>query len=138
MSGADDSTTQAAVGAPNTGRETLLRVLGYVGAVLGYGGLAAFLYLIGMQIFRWFRQGEWTHIGISEALRTVLIRCGADDADTGRLAALLHWLEAPATWLGLHKVIEVVPASLALFLVSIIGNSIFLHCRDRVGESNHA
>jgi hypothetical protein len=35
-------------------------------------------------------------------------------------------------WLGLHKVFEVIPASLALFAVSIAGNSLFIYCRDRV------
>ncbi len=41
-------------------------------------------------------------------------------------------------WLGLHKVLEVVPASLALFALSILGNSIFIYCRDRIEECSRA
>jgi hypothetical protein len=32
--------------------------------------------------------------------------------------------------MGLHKVLEILPASLALFALSILGNSIFIYCRD--------
>ena len=39
---------------------------------------------------------------------------------------------APVNWLGLHKVVEVMPASLALFAVSIAGNCLFIYCRDRL------
>ena len=53
----------------------------------------------------------------------------------GRLAALAHWLEAPPVdWLGLHRVLEVVPASLALFALSIVGNCIFIYGLDRIAE----
>jgi|GEM_PF-813973 len=113
----------------------LLRAVSVSGAVVGYGCLAAFLYLISMQIYRWFRQGEWTHFGVSEALRMGLARCCVSDADTGRLAALVHWLDAPVDWLGLHQVLEVLPASLALFVCSILGNSVYIYCRDRGGET---
>jgi hypothetical protein len=108
-----------------------LRIAGGFGAALGYGCLAAFLCLISVQVYQWFRDGEWTHFGMADALRVWLTRCCVKDGDTGRLAALLHWLDAPADWLGLHKVLEVVPASLALFALSILGNSIFIYCRDR-------
>jgi hypothetical protein len=114
-------------------RDTLLRVIGVCGAVLGYACLAAFLYLIGVQIYRWFRLGEWTHFGVSEGLRVGLTRCCLADPDSGRLAAFVHWLDTPLDWMGLHKVLEVLPASLALFAVSILGNSIFIYCRDRIG-----
>jgi hypothetical protein len=30
----------------------------------------------------------------------------------------------------LHKVLEILPASLALFALSILGNSVFIYCRD--------
>jgi len=60
------------------------------------------------------------------------MRCCVNDTDTGRLASLVHWLDAPVDWLGLHKVLEVVPASLALFLFSMLGNSVFIYCRDRI------
>ena len=52
----------------------------------------------------------------------------------GRAAAFLQWLDSPADWLGMHKVFEVVPASLALFVASIAGNCLYIYCRDRLQE----
>jgi len=119
--------------APSTGHYVLnsARVLG---AVVGYGCLAGFLYLVGLQTYGWLRDGEWTHVGVADGLSAGLLRCCVRDADTGRLAALVHWLDSPASWLGLHRVLELLPASLALFAVSILGNSIFIFCRDRLDE----
>jgi hypothetical protein len=110
----------------------LLRLSGGIGATVGYGCLIAFLYLVAVQIYGWFRNGEWTHIGISEGMRAGLVRCCVKDADSGRLADLLQWLNSPADWLGLHRVFEVIPASLALFLVSMAGNCLFIYSRDRL------
>jgi len=112
--------------------DAVLKLTSAIGAVIGYGCLIAFLYLVGLQSYRWFREGEWTHIGLSDGLRTGLLRCCVKDGDTGRLATLIHWLDAPVNWLGLHKVVEVIPASLALFAVSIAGNCLFIYCRDRL------
>ncbi len=114
-----------------------LRVAGFktasaLGAVTGYGCLAAFLYLVGLQTYRWFREGEWTHIGLSDGLRAALLHCCVKGDAPGRLAGFMHWLEAPTDWLGLHKVIDVIPASLALFALSIAGNCLFLYCKDRL------
>ena len=113
-------------------RDVILRFVSAVGAVIGYGGLIAFLYLVGLQSYLWFRDGEWTHIGMSDGLRVGLVHCCVKDGDTGRLAAFIHWLVAPVNWLGMHKVFEVVPASLAVFAVSIAGNCLFIYCRDRL------
>ena len=113
-------------------RDVILRFVSAVGAVIGYGGLIAFLYLVGLQCYLWFRDGEWTHIGMTDGLRVGLVHCCVKDGDTGRLAAFIHWLEAPVNWLGMHKVFEVVPASLAVFAVSIAGNCLFIYCRDRL------
>jgi hypothetical protein len=118
-----------ALPAPNGG-VVLVRITGAFGAVLGYGCLAAFLYLISLQIYRWFREGDWTHFGVADGMSVWLARCCVKDGDTGRLAALVRWLDAPADWMGLHKVLEILPASLALFALSILGNSIFIYCRD--------
>jgi hypothetical protein len=115
----------------NANRATL-RVTSVFGAIIGYGCLAAFLYLISMQSYRWFRDGVWTHIGMSDGLRVGLSHCCLKDGDTGRLATFLQWLDTPMNWLGMHKVFEVVPASLALFALSIAGNSLFIYCRDRL------
>ena len=103
-----------------------------MGAVVAYGFLALFLLLIGLQIYRWFRQGEWTHVGAGEALRSVLTGCCVRDGDSGLLAACVHWIDAPVDWLGLHKVLEVLPASLILFAFSVLGNSLFVYCSDRL------
>jgi hypothetical protein len=112
--------------------DAVLRVMSAIGAVIGYGCLIAFLFLVGLQSYRWFRDGEWTHVGMNDGLRIGLLRCCVKDGDTGRLATFMQWLDAPVTWLGLHKVFEVVPASLALFAVSIAGNCLFMYCRDRL------
>ena len=108
-------------------RAQLMRVCG---GIVAYGGLAAFLWLIGAQIYHWFRDGEWTHIGVSDGLRMGLLRCCITDGDAGVLARFEHWLEAPTDWLGLHQVLDVVPASIALFLLSVLGNFIFIYGGD--------
>jgi hypothetical protein len=113
-------------------RTAVLRGTSIIGAIIGYGCLAAFLYLIGMQLNGWFRQGEWTHIGMGDGIKVTLIRCCVRDDGAGYFAIFLQWWDSPVNWLGLHKVFEVIPASLALFAVSIAGNSLFIYCRDRV------
>jgi hypothetical protein len=115
-----------------TVRDAVLKVMGAIGALIGYGCLIAFLYLIGLQSYRWFREGEWTHIGMNDGLRVGLVHCCLKDGDSGRLAAFMRWLDAPVDWLGLHKVFDVIPASLALFAISIAGNCLFFYCRDRL------
>jgi hypothetical protein len=115
-------------------RTALLRVMAGMGAIIGYGCLLAFLYLVSVQAYRWFREGEWTHIGVGDGIRIGLVHCCIKDGGGGRLANFLQWWESPATWLGMHKVFEVVPASLALFAVSIVGNSLFIYCRDRLHQ----
>ena len=115
-----------------TARATVLRATSVVGAVIGYGCLAAFLYLISVQLYRWFRQGEWTHVGMGDGLRISLVHCCLKEDGSGRIAGFLQWWDSPVSWLGLHKVFEVVPASLALFAISIAGNSLFIYCRDRL------
>ncbi len=112
----------------------MLQVVRALGAVVGYGCLAAFLYLVCLQTYHWFREGEWMHFGMNEGIRVVLSHCCVKDGDSGRLARLVHWVDTTVDWLGLHKVLDVVPASLALFVVSILGNSIFIYCRDCLDE----
>ena len=112
----------------------VLRISQVLGAIVGYGCLAAFLFLVSMQSYRWFRDGEWTHVGVTEGMRVGLSHCCVNDGDTGRLASLIHWIDTPTDWLGLHTVLDVLPASLALFVLSILGNSVFIYCRDRVSD----
>jgi hypothetical protein len=134
MPGCGDRSVAMSDSSSSSVRSAILQICRVLGAVVGYGGLAAFLYLIGVQIYRWLRDGEWTRFGVSEGMRVGLMRCCVKDGDTGWLATLVHWLDTPVDWLGMHKVLEVVPASLALFVVSILGNSIFNYCRDRLEE----
>jgi hypothetical protein len=120
---------------PISTQRIVLRLAAGVGALVGYGCLLAFLYLVGMQTYRWFREGEWTHIGMGNGIRAGLVRCCIRDGGSGKLESFLQWWDSPVTWLGLHKVFEVIPASLALFAVSIVGNSLFIYCSDRLKRS---
>ena len=113
-------------------RTATLRLTGIIGAIVGYGCLVAFLLLIGMQLYNWFRQGEWTHVGVGEGIRAGLAHCCVRDPGAGYFAGFLQWWDSPASWLGLHKLFEVIPASLALFAASIAGNSVFIYCRDQL------
>ena len=115
-------------------REAHLRIASVLGGTVGYGCLAAFVSLVGFQVYRWFKDGEWTHIGVNDAMRAALARLGGAQEPTGRLADLSHWLDAPVNWLGLHRVLEVLPASLALFALSILGNAILICASDRIRE----
>jgi hypothetical protein len=105
-----------------------------LGGVAAYGCFAAFIALVSVQVYRWFRDGEWTHIGITDGLRAVLVSCGVNDTSTGLLATFVHWLDTPTDWLGWHKVLEVVPASIGLFALSMLGNFVFIYCNDRIEE----
>ena len=116
------------------GRSAALRLMGGIGAIIGYGCLLAFLYLVSMQTYHWFREGAWTHFGMGDGIRIALQRCCIKDGASGWLASFAQWWDAPATWLGVHKVFEVIPASLALFAVSIVGNSLFIYSRDRLHQ----
>ena len=119
-------------GSDMSARTAVLRVTSVIGAIIGYGCLAAFLYLLSRQLNGWFRQGEWLHVGMGDGIKVALVRCCVRDVAAGHFAGFLQWWDSPVTWLGLHKVFEVVPASLALFAVSIAGNSLFIYCRDRL------
>lgn len=117
-----------------TAREASLRVEGALGATIGYGCLAAFLALLGLQFYRWFRSGEWTHVGVIDGLRDLFAYLGIPHSAIGRAANLSHWLDAPIDWLGLHRVLDALPASLALFALSVLGNSIYIYTSDRLRE----
>ena len=115
-------------------QDAAFKLFAAIGAVIGSGCLLGFLYVLCGQVYRWFRDGEWTHFGMDDGLRTALLHCCVKDGGSGRSAALLRWLDAPVDWLGLHKVLEVVPATLAIFAVSIAGNCLFIYCRDRLAR----
>jgi hypothetical protein len=119
-------------------REIVARVMSILGAVMGYGCLVLFLWLVSTQIYRWFREGEWTHIGMIDGLRTAANVCCAKNGADGKVAGFLSWVDSPVDWLGLHRVFEVIPASLALFAVSIVGNCVFIYFRDRTPRGGPA
>ncbi len=107
-----------------------IRLLRGFGGLIAYGGLVCFIYLIGTQIYRWLRDGEWVRIGVSDGLHREIMSCCVQEGATGRLAALAQWLDAPTTWLGLHRVLEVIPASLSLFALSVLGNFLLIYGTD--------
>jgi len=119
-------------------RHVILRLGSVLGAIVGYGYLIAFLGLVGFQVYRWFQNGEWTHVGVNDGMRAALAHLAGPDGLTSWRAALAQWLDAPVTWLGLHRVLEVLPASLALFAVSILGNSLYIYTTDRLREERPA
>jgi hypothetical protein len=117
-----------------TARESSWRVVSTLGAIVGYGFLAAFLALVGLQTYRWFKEGEWTHLSLADGIRTVLRYMHVPDDAPGLWPRLSHWLDAPVDWLGLHKVTEVLPASLVLFSIAIVGNFLFVYGSDRLRD----
>jgi hypothetical protein len=119
-------------------REASWRAVSVAGGILGYGGLAAFLALVGLQTYRWFQDGDWTHIGVNDGLRAALAHLGRPDSLTGQMGALAHWLDAPVTWLGLHRLFDLLPASLALFALAIFGNFVFIYASDHLRDTRGA
>jgi len=117
-----------------SGRGAVLRVGSVLGAIVAYGYLIACLALVVFQVYRWFQNGEWTHVGVNDGMRAALAHFAGSDGLTGWRADLARWLDAPVAWLGLHTVLEVLPASLALFVISILGNSLFVYTTDRLRE----
>ncbi|MFI4889239.1 MAG: hypothetical protein ACHQIL_01780 [Steroidobacterales bacterium] len=103
-----------------------------ISAVVTFTAFSCFLGLIGMQIYRWFRDGEWTRISISDGLLSLVTSCCVHVDDAGTMAAFTRWLEAPQSWLGLHRVLEVLPATIGLFLLSVFWNFLYIYCSDRL------
>jgi hypothetical protein len=103
-----------------------------ISAVVAFSSFAWFLGLIIMQVYRWFRDGAWTHIGASDGLLSIVTSCCLREDGTGRMAELTHWLEAPTSWFGWHRVLEVMPASIGLFLLSVLANFVYIYCSDRL------
>ena len=60
-------------------RDAVLKAFAFVGALVGYGFLASFLFLVGWQTFHWIRDGEWSHIGTTDGLHITLVRCCVKD-----------------------------------------------------------
>jgi hypothetical protein len=105
-----------------------------ISAVVAFSAFVLFLGLIGMQMFRWFRDGEWSRISISDGLLSIVSGCCARDDGAGTMVALARWLEAPQSWIGWHRVLEVMPASIGLFLISVLANFVYVYCSDRLDQ----
>ena len=128
-------TRTAMTGEALSGREIVLRITRGIGAAVGYGGLAAFLWLISVQLYRWFRDGEWTHIGVSDGLRAALARCCVDSTaipagllrcGTGSMRPWIGW--------GCTKCSKSFRHRSRCSRCAIAGNSIFIYSCDRIEE----
>ena len=108
----------------------LLRALA---AIVAFGSFAWCLGLIGNQLYRWAHDGAWPRISASDGLIGLVTsaaarrrrRCGQD-------GGLAHWLESPASWIGVHRVLELMPASIGLFLLSVFINFLYIYCSDQL------
>ena len=101
-------------------------------AVIAFGSFGWFLGLICTQLYRWFRDGAWTSISTNDGLISLVTSCCMHPGDAGRIADFSRWLEAPASWFGWHRVFELMPASVSLFLVSMLANFVYIYCSDRL------
>ena len=52
-------------------RDACLQFARALAAIVAYAFLAAFIWLVGTQLYSWFRTGDWTHIGVNDGLRAV-------------------------------------------------------------------
>jgi len=62
------------------------------------------LFIFGYQLFQWLRHGDWKSISVITGLR---------------------WLESswavyPREWLGVHKLLDFIPLSIALILLGLV------------------
>jgi hypothetical protein len=109
-----------------------LIVLRALAAIVAFGSFAWCLGLIGDQLYRWAHDGAWPRISTSDGLISLVTSCCARADGAGRMADIAHWLESPASWIGLHRVLELVPASIGLFLLSVFANFIYIYCSDQL------
>jgi hypothetical protein len=109
-----------------------LIVLRALAAIVAFGSFAWCLGLIGDQLYRWAHDGAWPRISTSDGLISLVTSCCTRADGAGRMADIAHWLESPASWIGLHRVLELVPASIGLFLLSVFANFIYIYCSDQL------
>jgi hypothetical protein len=101
-------------------------------AIIAFGSFAWFLGLIGTQVYRWFRDGAWAGISTSDGLISLVTSCCMQDANAGRTADFVRWLGTPGSWYGVHRILDVLPASVSLFSLSVLANFIYIYCSDRL------
>ncbi len=113
-------------------RHLIAKALRIGGFMVAYGAWIASAGVVAHQAYRWLRDGQWTPIGVSDGLRSAFAVIGA--GEHGRLAHFVHWLAEPTDWLGWHRVLEVTPVSVALFLLAILGNFAYVYGSDSLNE----
>src|SRR2546427_732163 len=67
------------------------------------GGILAAVGIIGWHLYSYLRSGEWPPLSII----TVLLWLDID------------WVRSPSDWAGVHKILNVIPLSLAAFAVGV-------------------
>ncbi len=102
------------------------------GFMLAYGAWFASVGVVAYQGYRWLRDGQWTPIGVSDGLRSAFATIGV--GERGHFAQFAHWLAEPTDWIGWHRVLEVTPAAVALFLLAILGNFAYIYGSDSLNE----
>jgi hypothetical protein len=113
-------------------RATLLRIV--IGGIVAYGCLTAFVVSDQLANLPMVSRGRMDAHRHRRRLRAVLVTCCVNDGDSGHLASFVHWLDTPTDWLGWHKLLEVIPASIGLFALSMLGNFAFIYGSDRIRE----
>ena len=109
-----------------------LMLLRAFSAIIAFGLFAWFLGLIGTQLYRWFRDGAWARISTSDGLISLVTSCCMRDGNASSMADFTHWLGAPGSWFGVHRILELLPASVSLFVLSVLANFIYIYCSDRL------
>ncbi len=113
-------------------RHLIAKALRIGGFMVAYGAWLASAAVVAYQAYRWLREGQWTPIGVSDGLRSAFAAIGA--GEHGRLAQFAHWLADPTDWIGWHRALELTPASVALFLLAILGNFAYVYGSDSLKE----
>ena len=113
-------------------RRLTAKALRIGGFMVAYGAWIASVGVIAYQGYRWLRDGHWTPIGVTDALQSVFALIGV--GSRGHVAQFAHWLAEPADWIGWHRVLELTPASIALFLLAILGNFAYIYGSDALNE----
>ena len=98
----------------NDSNQEDISVVGFAATLLGFGVLGAFG-ILGYQIYFYLRSGYWLSISIITAL--------------GWLES--EWALNPTQWLGLHKILNSVPLSVASLAFGFIALWVGLSYAER-------
>lgn len=70
--------------------------------------------IIAIQVVIWLKDGYWPSVGVAKGLLYLRSLFYSSPPGDGSFAA---WLSDPQSWLGLHKLLEFLPASLGVVIV---------------------